>query len=102
MPVNIQRPSGLTRTRSVFLDGFPSRRKDRVTTLSDIGYSWFEKGDHDEARRSYEAALHMDPNYVAVLQGLGDVWFETGLYEETIAYYYRVLTLSPQDRNSYY
>jgi FimV-like protein len=55
------------------------------------------RGERDEAKRYWDAALAMNPNNGAALAGLGDIYKLAGRFDEARPYYERAIAAEPQN-----
>ena len=62
-----------------------------------LAQALFESGELVEARRSFEAALEMDPENLIALRHLGDIAKQEGATEAARAWYQRVLDADPRN-----
>jgi tetratricopeptide (TPR) repeat protein len=66
-----------------------------AATLNKIGVSWHHLSAVDQAKRSYEKALDLRPNFPEALNNLGATYFAQKKYSQAIRLYQRALQLSP-------
>jgi tetratricopeptide (TPR) repeat protein len=79
-----------------FREGSP---KDPVL-LNKIGIAYHQMLQLDNARKSYEQALKLKPDYVEVLNNLGTVYYAKKSYRRAISWYHRALRLAPEETRS--
>jgi tetratricopeptide (TPR) repeat protein len=66
-----------------------------AATLNKIGVAWHHLSAVDEAKRNYEQALSLRPNFPEALNNLGAALFTQKKYNQAIRLYRRALKLSP-------
>jgi len=66
-----------------------------------LGMAYHHLFAMDEARRDYERALHMRPNYSEALNNLGAVYYAKKNYKKAIRYYRKAIALDPQSATVY-
>jgi tetratricopeptide (TPR) repeat protein len=66
-----------------------------AATLNKIGVAWHHLSAVDQARKSYERALSLQPNFPDALNNLGATYFAEKKYGQAIRLYRRALQLSP-------
>ncbi len=76
------------------IDAYSHAPADPVT-LNKIGVSWHHLSAVDEAKRNYEQALLLRPNFPEALNNLGAALFTQKKYGQAIRLYRRALKLSP-------
>ncbi len=59
--------------------------------LSDLGYYYYERGNHAEAERSLRKALAIDPNHQKALSNLGLVLAGQERFDESFAAFAKVV-----------
>jgi len=79
-----------------FREGSP---KDPVL-FNKIGIAYHQMMQLDNARKSYEQALKLKPNYVEVLNNLGTVYYARKSFRRAISWYNKALKVAPQDSKS--
>jgi Tfp pilus assembly protein PilF len=79
-----------------FREGSP---KDPVL-LNKIGIAYHQLMQLDNARKSYEQALRLKPDYVEVLNNMGTIYYARKSYRRAIGWYNRALKAAPQETKS--
>jgi tetratricopeptide (TPR) repeat protein len=54
----------------------------------------------DQARKSYQQAVKLKPNYVEAINNLGTVYYARKSYRRAISYYQKAIALAPDDPRS--
>ncbi|MBS3887440.1 MAG: tetratricopeptide repeat protein [Firmicutes bacterium] len=75
------------------VDSDPTNPEHRV----DLGYTFFKRGQYDQALVQFEEALRLDANFMPAYLSRGYVFFELALHNEALASFVRVTELAPQD-----
>jgi Flp pilus assembly protein TadD len=73
--------------------------KDPVL-LNKIGIAYHQMMQLDNARKSYEQALKLKPNYVEVMNNLGTVYYARKSFRRAISWYNKALKAAPEDPKS--
>jgi tetratricopeptide (TPR) repeat protein len=79
-----------------FREGSP---KDPVL-LNKTGIAYHQLTQLDNARKSYEQALRLKPNYVEAINNLGTVYYAKKNNRRAIGYYLRALKIAPEEPKS--
>lgn len=79
-----------------FREGSP---KDPVL-LNKIGIAYHQMMQLDNARKSYEQALKVKPDYVEVMNNLGTIYYSRKSFRRAISWYNRALKHAGQDPKS--
>jgi tetratricopeptide (TPR) repeat protein len=66
-----------------------------------IGMAYHHLFAMDEARRNYQIALHMRPDYAEALNNLGAVYYARKQYRKAEKYYRKAIALEPQSAPIY-
>lgn len=74
-------------------------QKDPVL-LNKIGIAYHQMMQLDLARKSYERALKLKPDYVEAMNNLGTIYYTRKSYRRAISWYNRALKLAPQESKS--
>jgi tetratricopeptide (TPR) repeat protein len=72
-----------------------SRAPVDAATLNKIGVAWHHLSAVDQARRNYELALSLRPNFPEALNNLGAAYFSEKRYGEAVRLYRRALQIAP-------
>jgi tetratricopeptide (TPR) repeat protein len=79
-----------------FREGSP---KDPVL-LNKTGIAYHQMQQLDQARKSYEAAIKVKPDYVEAINNVGTVYYAKKSFRRAISWYSRALKLAPGDPKS--
>ena len=73
--------------------------KDPVL-LNKTGIAYHQMQQLDQARKSYEAAIKVKPDYVEAINNVGTVYYAKKSYRRAMSWYARALKLAPNDAKS--
>ena len=76
-----------------FHEGSP---KDAVL-LNKTGIAYHQMQQLDQARKSYEAAIKVKPNYVEAINNIGTIYYAKKSFRRAISWYSRAIKLAPDD-----
>ena len=68
--------------------------------LNKIGIAYHQMMQLDNARKSYERALKLKPDYVEVMNNLGTVYYARKSFRRAISWYNKALKVAPQEPKS--
>jgi tetratricopeptide (TPR) repeat protein len=68
--------------------------------LNKIGIAYHQMMQLDNARKSYELALKLKPDYVEVMNNLGTVYYARKSFRRAISWYKKALKVAPQEPKS--
>jgi tetratricopeptide (TPR) repeat protein len=68
--------------------------------LNKIGIAYHQMMQLDNARKSYEQALKIKPNYVEVMNNLGTVYYARKSFRRAISWYQKALKIAPDEPKS--
>jgi tetratricopeptide (TPR) repeat protein len=66
-----------------------------------LGMAYHHLFAMDEARRDYERALHLRPDYAEALNNLGAIYYAKKNYKKAIRYYRKAISIDPQSATVY-
>jgi tetratricopeptide (TPR) repeat protein len=82
------------------IDTFREGPAGNAVLLNKIGIAYHQLLQLDNARRSYEQALRVKPDYVEAMNNIGTIYYAKKSYRRAITWYSRALKLAPQDGKS--
>jgi tetratricopeptide (TPR) repeat protein len=82
------------------IDTFREGPSTDPVLLNKIGIAYHQMLQLDTARKSYEQALHVKPNYAEAMNNLGTIYYAKKSYRRAITWYSRALKLAPDDSKS--
>jgi len=68
--------------------------------LNKIGIAYHQLLQLDNARKSYEQALRLKPDYVEAMNNIGTIYYAKKSYRRALTWYSRALKLAPQESRS--
>jgi len=68
--------------------------------LNKIGIAYHQMMQLDNARKSYERALKLKPDYVEVMNNLGTVYYARKSFRRAISWYKKALKVAPEEPKS--
>ena len=71
-------------------------------THHNLGYSYYEEGRLEEARKEFEEALTLNPDYALSRYNLGLVYYRKGMMKEAIDCYKKAIVLDSAPPETYY
>lgn len=83
------------------IDAYRDAPQDSPVVWNKIGMAYHHLFAVDEARRDYQHALHLRPNYPEALNNLGAIYYAKKDYRRAIRFYRRALQLDPQSAPIY-
>lgn len=103
---------GLIIMISALADEKRSREKKEFMEKASLGQvsreDWLARGaesfhlhEYDEALKSFDMALKMDPKYVDAWINKGSALHELGMYDDAIAAYDQAIRIEPQNANAW-
>lgn len=69
--------------------------QDSAVTWNKVGIAYHQMMNLDGARKNYEKASKINPNYPEAINNLGTFWYARKNYRRAITYYKRALALTP-------
>jgi tetratricopeptide (TPR) repeat protein len=73
--------------------------KDAVL-LNKTGIAYHQMMQLDQARKSYEAAVKIKPDYVEAINNIGTIYYAKKSFRRSISWYSRAIKLAPNDAKS--
>ena len=73
----------------------------RLQAWCNLGSAKLNLGDTVGARKAYETALDLDPNFIPALTNLALLEGQSGAHKLALEYYYKILLLHPTDGEIY-
>jgi tetratricopeptide (TPR) repeat protein len=82
------------------IDAFREGRPGNAVLQNKIGIAYHQLLQLDKARKSYEEALKLKPDYVEAMNNMGTIYYARKSYRRAITWYGRALKLAPEDARS--
>jgi tetratricopeptide (TPR) repeat protein len=83
------------------IDAYEQCPQDNAVVWNKTGIAYHQLLEIDAARRHYEQAVKINPQYPEGLNNLGTVYYSKKSYRKAIRYYKRALELSPKSASIY-
>jgi TolB-like protein/Flp pilus assembly protein TadD len=87
--------SGRSEQAEAVYGGLASRRPDDADVLIGLGYAQLEQGRREDAARSLQKAIEVEPGYWQAYSALGSFNFRLGRAEDAVGAYRRAAELAP-------
>jgi tetratricopeptide (TPR) repeat protein len=68
--------------------------------MNKTGIAYHQLAELDQARKAYEQALRIKPDYVEAMNNLGTVYYSKKSYRRAISWYNKALKLAPHEAKS--
>jgi tetratricopeptide (TPR) repeat protein len=82
------------------IDTFREGSQKNPVLLNKIGIAYHQMMQLDQARKSYERALKLNPGYVEAMNNLGTIYYTKKSYRKAIGWYNKALKAAPQEGRS--
>jgi len=82
------------------IDTFREGSSRDPVLLNKIGIAYHQLLQLDSARKSYEQALRLKPDYLEAMNNIGTVYYARKNYRRSITWYERALKLAPEESRS--
>ncbi len=82
------------------IDTFREGPAGNPVLLNKIGIAYHQLLQLDNARKSYEQALRLKPDYVEAMNNIGTIYYAKKSYRRALTWYSRALKLAPQESRS--
>jgi tetratricopeptide (TPR) repeat protein len=83
------------------IDSYRRAPQNSPDVWNKLGMAFHHLFAMDEAKRAYERALHLRPQYPEALNNLGAVYYAEKNYKKAVRYYRKALQLNPQSATMY-
>ncbi len=83
------------------IDSYRRASQDSPDVWNKLGMAFHHLFAMDEAKRAYEHALHLRPQYPEALNNLGAVYYAEKNYRKAVRYYRKAVALDPQSATMY-
>jgi tetratricopeptide (TPR) repeat protein len=83
------------------IEAYREAPADSAEVWNKLGIAYHHLFAMDEARRNYERALHLRPNYAEALNNLGAVYYAKHSYHKAEKFYKKALHLDPHAASVY-
>jgi len=103
-PLNPEQRADILMARKMYreaVDVYKEGPLDSAIIWNKIGIAYHQMLNLDTARKNYEKAIKIDPQYSEAVNNLGTVYYAHKNYRKAITYYKRALKLSPESASVY-
>ncbi len=83
------------------IDAYSQVPDKTAITWNKLGMAYHHLFAMDEARRDYQRALHLHPDYAEALNNLGAIYYARKNYKKAIRYYRKAIAIDPQSATIY-
>ena len=83
------------------IDVFREDKSKDPVVLNKIGIAYHQMQQLDNARKSYEQAVRLKPDYAEAINNLGTVYYAKKSFGKSIRYYQRALKYAPKSASIY-
>jgi len=74
---------------------------DSAVLANKIGIAWHQMMNLEQARREYERAVKLNPNYNEAINNLGTIYYARKSYRRAVSQYNKALKLAPESASIY-
>ncbi|MBY0502290.1 MAG: tetratricopeptide repeat protein [Bryobacteraceae bacterium] len=78
------------------VDMYMQGARDSAVTWNKVGIAYHQMLNLDNARKNYEKAYKLNPQYSEAINNLGTFWYARKNYRRAISFYKRALALTPK------
>ncbi len=82
------------------IDAFHEGSPKDAVLLNKTGIAYHQMLQLDQARKSYEAAIKVKPDYVEAINNIGTIYYAKKNFRRAISWYSRAIKLQPNDARS--
>lgn len=83
------------------IDMYLQGPQDSAVTWNKVGIAFHQMQNLDAARRNYEKAFKLNPQYSEAINNLGTFWYARKNYRRAMGFYQRALKLAPKSASIY-
>jgi tetratricopeptide (TPR) repeat protein len=103
-PLDSERRADILMARKMFREAIDVYREgpaDSPVTWNKIGIAYHQLMDFTDAKKNYEHALKLNPNYSEAINNVGTVYYAEKSYRRAISRYKKALRLNPESASFY-
>jgi len=103
-PLSVETRGDIFMARKMYREAIDVFREDRSKNpviLNKIGIAYHQMQQLDNARKSYEQAVRLKPDYAEAINNLGTVYYAKKSFSRAIRYYQRALKYAPKSASIY-
>ena len=97
-PITIEMRGDIFMARKMYreaVDMYLQGPQDSAVTWNKVGIAYHQMMNLDSARKNYEKAYKLNPQYPEAINNLGTFWYARKNYRRAITYYKRALSITP-------
>jgi tetratricopeptide (TPR) repeat protein len=103
-PLSVETRGDIFMARKMYREAIDVFREDKSKNpviLNKIGIAYHQMQQLDNARKSYEQAVRLKPDYAEAINNLGTVYYAKKSFSRAIRYYQRALKYAPKSASIY-
>jgi len=103
-PLSVETRGDIFMARKMYREAIDVFREDKSKSpviANKIGIAYHQMQQLDNARKSYEQAIRLKPDYPEAINNLGTVYYAKKSFGRAIRYYQRALKYAPQSASIY-
>jgi tetratricopeptide (TPR) repeat protein len=103
-PLSIETRGDIFMARKMYREAIDVFREDKsknAVIANKIGIAYHQMQQLDNARKSYEQAIRLKPDYAEAINNLGTVYYARKSFGRAIRYYQRALKYTPKSASIY-
>jgi tetratricopeptide (TPR) repeat protein len=103
-PLSVETRGDIFMARKMYREAIDVFREDKSkdpVVLNKIGIAYHQMQQLDNARKSYEQAVRLKPDYAEAINNLGTVYYAKKSFGKSIRYYQRALKYAPKSASIY-
>jgi tetratricopeptide (TPR) repeat protein len=103
-PLSVENRGDIFMARKMYREAIDAFREDQSKNpviLNKIGIAYHQMQQLDNARKYYEQAIRLKPNYAEAINNLGTVYYATKSFGRATRYYQRALKYAPNSASIY-
>ena len=103
-PLSLETRGDIFMARKMYREAIDVFREDKsknAVIANKIGIAYHQMQQLENARKSYEQAVHLKPDYPEAINNLGTVYYARKSYGRAVRYYQRALKYAPNSASIY-
>ena len=104
LPISLESRGDIFMARKMYREAIDVFREDKTKNpviANKIGIAYHQMQQLDNARKSYEQAVRLKPNYPEAINNLGTVYYAKKSFGRSIRYYQKALKYAPKSASIY-
>jgi tetratricopeptide (TPR) repeat protein len=82
-------------------DVYAEGAQNSAVLANKLGIAYHQMLAFDQAKKNYERAIHLKPDYAEAINNLGTVYYAKKQYRRSVSYYRRALKITPNSASIY-